>query len=209
MYSSFTIASLLVALIFLTTASFTQLGIAIVLYPILAFCAYQIFLRNDRHYIGSKPKVVQKPQTTTETVKTPNNTVRISDIDKQVFLKLLGGTGLFLFISAFLSKKTTSLFSGGTSPVLEEVSLKDPTGNLIAPAQKQITDGYLISEIDDNITAAFYGFINKKGAWYITRVDTNTGSVRYFSGESNFSGNWNNREKLKYDYLNNAFKHSL
>ena len=198
-YSSFAIACLLVVVIFLTAATFTQLGFAAVLFPILAVCAYQLFLRNDRQCNPSKPKVVQKP---------PSDTAGISDINKRVFLKMLGGTGLFLFISAILSKKNNNLFSGTTSSTASGVVLiKDPAGNPIVPAQSQITDGYQISEIDDNIIA-FYGFTNKDGAWYIMRVDAENGSTRYSTGGSNFPSNWDNREKLKYDYFYNAFKHS-
>ena len=45
-YTSFAIAALLIVLAFVTATSYTQLAIAIVLYPAVAYFALKIFLRK-------------------------------------------------------------------------------------------------------------------------------------------------------------------
>lgn len=134
------------------------------------------------------------------------NAMGIADIDKRVFLKLIGGVGLSLFIFSLFNKKAETLFFKNAPGVITgTVALEDGTGKKIDPARNQPTDGFSIAEIDDSIIT-YYGFTNKDGAWFVTREDTETGSFRYARGESNFPHNWTNRENLKYDYFNNVFK---
>lgn len=66
------------------------------------------------------------------------------------------------------------------------------------------SEGYRISEIDENDSVTYYGFTNKDGAWYIVKEDTN-GSFRYAKGEKEFANNWETRRDLKYDYFYNTF----
>jgi|CXWL01.1.fsa_nt_gi hypothetical protein len=117
----------------------------------------------------------------------------VSDNSKREFLKLLGATGISFFLfSLFNRRPQTPFFTNPLGPT--------PT----APADTEPTDGYKISEIDDS-AIAFYGFTNKDGGWYIMREDSETGSIRYSKGETNFTNSWTNREGLSYDYFNNTF----
>lgn len=208
-YSSFIIASLVVIAVFLTATTYIQLVIAIVLYPLIAYFGFKAFPRKMRTFYQvtpTKPLVVSTETTMpagrqVETVKTEK--LGIADIDKRLFLKLIGGTGTAFFLYSIFNKKT-NLFQGIAPAAPELTALKDTSGNKIDPAQTQPTDGYRISEIEDN-AISFYGYTNTDNAWYIMRVDTDTGSIRYARGDGNFPGNWTGRENLKYDYFNNVF----
>lgn len=206
---SLIIASLLVTAAFVTATSYAQLAVAILFYPALVYFILQTFPRKRRGDL--KNPSIAKIQPSVKTVEkvepTKNeNMIGITDIDKRVFLKLIGGAGLSLFLFSIFNKKTESLFfkslpgQGATGRVF----LEDIDGNKINPKQNQPLDGYSISEIDDNVIS-FYGSTNKDDAWYIMRIDTDKGSFRYAKGDSNFPSNWNNRKNLKYDYFNNVF----
>jgi len=102
----------------------------------------------------------------------------------------------------FQEKASASFFGSGGGPGI--VSVKDSSGNKIDPSEKQPTDGYNISEIDDDTTPAYYGFVHKDGNWYIAKEGVG-GSYRYVSGSSNFSVSWAIRATLSYDYFDNVF----
>lgn len=199
-YCSFVIACLVVIAAFITATTYTQLAVAILLYPLLVFFAYKVLPSKTFKSPSKKPA-----DTIQATVVKPNGkeNIGISDIDKRVFLKLIGGAGLALFLFSIFNKKAEGLFFKSL-PQPGTVALEDIAGNKIDPAQNQPLDGYNISEIDDNIIS-FYGYTNKDSAWFVLRIDTDTGSFRYAKGDSNFPDNWNNRENLKYDYYNNVF----
>jgi hypothetical protein len=85
------------------------------------------------------------------------------------------------------------------------IAIKNSDGDTIDPAEKQPTDGYTITEVDDSSpTASYYGFVHKNGAWYITKEDA-AGSYRYAKGASLFSTGWTGRTGLSYDYFDNVF----
>lgn len=209
-YSGLIIAGLVVTGAFLTATSYTQLAVAVLLYPMLVYSAFKAFPRKVQIYPSNTPVTVAIPSL----VKTVENVepvkektmIGITDIDKRVFLKLIGGAGLTLFLFSLFNKRAEGLFFKNL-PAPEasgSVSLQDTSGKKIDPAQHQVTDGYQISEIDDSIIA-FYGFTHNGGAWYIMKVESDAGSIRYVKGESGFPNNWNSRENLKYDYYNNIF----
>lgn len=209
--SSFIIASAVVIAVFITATTYTHLAVAILLYPLLVFLAYKVFQNKIRIPSSEKTepqihplvKVMEKEKV--EAVKTER--VGIADIDKRMFLKIIGGAGILVFLYSIFSKKSENLFFKnipGFASGSGRFSIEGITGKKIDPAQNQPMDGYKISEIDSNIIS-YYGFINKDEAWYIMRVDTEKGSFRYSRGESNFSANWSNRENLKYGYFSNLF----
>jgi hypothetical protein len=219
-YCSFMITSLVVTLVFVSATTYIQLAIAILLYLPLAYFAFKVFPRKTRGIIHPKESVIAavQPQVkpaspdasqggSAEKVETAEKrTVGIADIDKRVFLKLIGGAGITLFLFSIFNKRSEGLFfknipAGGVSG---RVALEDIAGNKIDPAQNQPTDGYRISEIDENFVT-FYGFTNKSGAWFVMREETDTGSFRYARGDSDFPGNWTGRENLKYDYYSSIF----
>lgn len=133
----------------------------------------------------------------------------VSDRDRRLFLKLVGSTGLSLFFMSVIGKKSAQAAFFGSMPGPGTVALKDSTGNQIDPAEKQPTDGYKISQLDDaGATYLYFGFVNKDGAWYIQRETVsgvNAGDYRYFKGSTNFSGNWGNRTDLAYDDFEDIF----
>lgn len=207
-YCSFVITCLVVIAAFISATTYIQLAGAILLYPLLVYFAFKAFPRKTRRYPSKNPVTAIQPLVKSaekvETAKREN--IGISDIDKRVFLKLIGGAGVSLFLFSIFNKKAEGIFfkslPGSGAP--GRVSLEDIAGNKINPAQSQPMDGYRISEIDDNVIT-FYGFIKNGGAWFIMKADTDTGSFRYARGDGNFPGNWTNRENLKYDYYSSVF----
>lgn len=215
-YSSFAIVSLVVMVVFLTVTSYSQLTVAILLYPLLVYLGFKIFPRKNGKYLSKKAITAIPPLKLAEKVeaaKEENQEGGVADIDKRAFLKLLGGIGFSIFLFSIFNKKIMSLLSS-SFPQANNTALIDPVpvgkdiestqSQLIDPPQNKPMDEYSISEIDDSVIT-YVGFIKKDGAWFIMREDTDTGSFRYAKGDSNFPGNWSNRKNLKYDYLNNVF----
>jgi hypothetical protein len=128
----------------------------------------------------------------------------ISDDNRRLFLKLVGSTGLSIVIMAIFGKKSAQAAFFGSVPGPGTVSVKDSTGATIDPAEKQSTDGYEISQVDDSTTPAYYGFVHKTGAWYITKEDA-TGAYRYAKGAVDFATSWTSRAGLTYDYFDAIF----
>lgn len=204
-YSSFAVISLIVVVAFVTAKTYTQLGVAVVLYPLLAYFAYKLLTRKTQKVptatVAAPVKSVKKAEV--ETVKAKKENVNVVDIEKRAFLKLIGTAGLSLFIFSIFNKRSETSFLGrAAGPGI--TALENSTGSKINPAERQPTDSYQISEIDDDFIA-FYGFTDKNGAWYIMKEDPDEGSFRYIKGESNFSGNWSSREDLNYGYYHNVF----
>jgi hypothetical protein len=125
------------------------------------------------------------------------------DEQRRNFLKLIGGAGLGLVMGSMFNPRQAGAAFFGSVPGPGTVAVKDSTGAQIDPAIKKPTDGYGICEIDDN-SPAYYGYVNKEGAWYIAREDS-TGSYRYAKGNDNFSSNWSNRTSLTYNYYDLIF----
>jgi len=209
-YCSFVIACLVVVVAFMTATTYTQLVVAILLYPMFVYFALKVFPIKQRHAEPTSQAVtfsLAKPEQEAGDKKINNKTenISISDIDKRAFLKLIGGTGLAFFLYSIFNKKAEGLFPGMAPAAPGLTLLKDTAGNKIDPAQKKPLDDYSISDIE-NGTISFYGFISKDGAWYIMRLDTNTGAFRYTKDKSNFRANWTNRANLKYDFFDSIFK---
>ena len=119
------------------------------------------------------------------------------DLDKRTFLKLIGAIGLTFFVSSLFGRRAENLlFQGGATPS----DGGQPGGTL----EGLPDSGYQISEIDESDTA-YYGFTRKNGNWLIMKEDPETGSFRYTKNESDFPGNWANRDVLEYDYYHNIF----
>ncbi len=200
----FIIATLVVFGMFISATTYVHLAVAVVTYPLLVYFAFVVFPRkNFSHTLPATTVTLQPPLAAEKTESVKTKGIGITDIDKRVFLKLIGAAGLSLFLFSIFNKKAEGLFFKSL-PASGLISLTDSAGHKIDPAQAQPTDGYRISEIDDNVIT-LYGFTNKDGAWFVMREDTETGSFRYTKGDSNFPNNWTNREKLKYDYFNSIF----
>lgn len=198
-YSSFALASLLVVAAFLTARSYTQLTIAVILFPALAYFALRIFPRRA----GGTPAItIQMPvRTIQRTEEIRKEKVDVVDLDKRTFLKLLGTVGVSVFLFSLLGKKVESLLFGGS--LAPTASPPQNTSN-VGTSQAGPTAGYNVAEIDENVIS-YYGFTNQSGGWLIMREDTQANSFRYAKGNSNFPLNWANRADLKYDYYYNLF----
>lgn len=205
-YYSFIIAGLGLVLGFLTTTTYTQLLATTALFPVFLYFSGQLFPTKRRRYSSAVPleqPAQSNPTATLQPISEPETGFQVADFDKRAFLKLIGATGLsFFLLSIFTKRGEASFFSNATG--LGSTFLKDSTGKKIDPAEKQPTDGYKITEIDDD-TITFYGFTNADHSWFIMKEDTQTGSFRYIKGNENFPKHWNNRKDLKYDYYNNIF----
>lgn len=125
------------------------------------------------------------------------------DIDRRTFLKLIGSAGLTLFLFSVFTKRAEATFFGSV-PGPGTVALKDSTGAAIDPAIKQPTDGYKISEVDADSSPAYYGYLEKTGKWFIMKEE-DTGAYRYTRGDTDFAGNWTDRDELEYDYYDAVF----
>ena len=150
--------------------------------------------------VGSDPHVANTPVAEEGTPFSPE----ISDDNRRLFLKLVGSTSLSVFFMAVLGKKSAHAAFFGSMPGQGAVSVKNIAGDSIDPAEKQPTDGYTITEVDDSGNTSYYGFVHQNGAWYITKEDS-SGSYRYAKGASLFSTNWTGRALLSYDYFDNVF----
>lgn len=197
-YPGFIIAFLMMAAVFVTSTTYIQLGVAIVLYPVLAFFAYKVFL--DRKQIN--PTITTK--TNLQDIPTQTNTLGIADIDKRTFLKLIGATGISFFLISIFGRRIESLVFGNQNLGQAPATTGNPPADKTSAAVSSPTESYNISEVDDGIIA-YYGFIDKQGQWFIMKGDNNTGSYRYVRGKSNFPSNWKKRQNLDYDYFNQVF----
>src|SRR4051812_38685696 len=100
-YFSFLIASTVVIAAFITATSYIQIGVAALLYLLLALFAYLLFAKSPKkqpaevsyHSVEETPAEATNPQP---------QLGGIADIDKREFLKLIGGAGLFLFFFSIL-----------------------------------------------------------------------------------------------------------
>lgn len=133
----------------------------------------------------------------------PDRYGRNFDIDRRMFLKLIGSAGISMFMLAIFTKKAQGAFFGSV-PGPGTVAIKNSAGIQIDPATDHPTDGYNITEIDDATLPSYFGFVNKDSAWYIMREDS-SGAYRYAKGSTLFSTNWTGRAALTYDYFDSVF----
>ena len=199
-YTGFALASLVLAAAFVTSKTYTQLGVAVAVYPLLIFFAYRLFVHNDRKV---QPTIVQpQDQLNKQDEEVNQEKVEVvTDLNKRAFLKIVGATGLSFFLISLFGRRIESLFLNRT--------LDTGIGPIGFPEDQSVTGGisesYKISEIDDASTVTYYGFVNKQGAWFIMKEDVESNSYRYVRSGTDFSNNWVNRENLKYDYYYNLF----
>lgn len=204
-YLTFSLASLILAGAFITSDSYLQLGIATLLYPLMAFLFYKLFIQKAQPSVVTVPIADQsQAQNLPEkTVQIQKEVGGITDTDKRDFLKMIGAAGISFFLFSIFNRKTGSMFFQEPQK-LGSTSLEDASGNKIDPAVCQPTDSYIISEIDESYVS-YYGFTNKEGGWFIMRENPDNGTFRYARGSSDFSGNWTSRENQNYDYYHNVF----
>ncbi len=189
----------------------TNYLLPLLLLPLLYYLAKELLRKSKRRHLTQQFASSLPPLTTNVSRLTPPSPLEgevmdpsISDDNRRLFLKLIGSTSLSVFFMAVLGKKSASAAFFGSVPGPGTVAIKDSSGVAIDPAEKQPTDGYTITEVDDSDTTSYYGFVHKTGAWYITKEDS-TGSYRYAKGTSNFATNWTGRALLSYGYFDAVF----
>jgi len=205
-YYSFIVVALFTVASFASARSVTELIVAYFFSPTFVYFILQILPK--RSHAITLPKEVEVAPAVEKVVKlerVKEDPAKV-DRDRRAFIKLIGtaGTTIFLF-SVFGIKKAEAAFFGSV-PGPGTVSVKDIAGNKIDPAEKHPTDGYKITQLDDS-TPAYYGFVNKSGAWFIQKEDS-SGNYRYTKGSSDFTNattGWPNHTNLSYDYFDNVF----
>lgn len=207
-YYSFIIVSIMALTGFLQAQTIAQITSAVLFFPIAIYFALLVIPKNRKSITVPQALVVSKNvkktivKNATEEKPIVLKKLEGLDIDKRMFLKLIGSAGLTVFFFSIFTKKAEGAFFG-SAPGPGVIALKDTTGNKIDPAEKHPTDGYKISQIDDS-SPAYYGFVEKGGAWFIQQEDS-SGNYRYTKGNSSFSTNWTNRASLTYDYFDVIF----
>ncbi len=196
-YTGFIIACWIVVAIFLTAKSYVQLGVGIVLYPLLIILAYKMFAGKLVKPIRAKSHEV-RPEV--ETFEVKNESV-VSDIEKRAFLKIVGATGISFFLLSVFGQRIQSLLFGHNISSLPQSTPFSGGGGVGASP----TDEYTISEVDNENVVSYYGFINQTGGWFIMKEDANRGAFRYVKGSTDFPYNWKNRRNLEYNYFNEVF----
>lgn len=201
------ISGLIVATTISGGKSITQFALPLLLLPLIYYLAKELKRKpklrakpSNAVFASSLPVADEAPALVGEVM--PND--GISDDNRRIFLKLIGSTGLSLIFMAVLGKKSAQAAFFGSVPGPGSVAVKNIAGDVIDPAEKQSTDGYEISEVDDTGAISYYGFVHKSGAWYITKEDA-TGGYRYAKGASAFSTGWTDRAGLTYDYFDAVF----
>lgn len=200
------ITSLILGTSLFSANSLTNYLLPLLLLPLIYYLGKEL-LKKSKHKKLISPTVFAsdvaktKIEPVLEGEIVPN---QISDDNRRLFLKLVGSTSLSMLFMVLIGKGTAKAAFFGSMPGPGTVAIKDSTGTVVDPAEKQPTDGYTITEVDDVGTTSYYGFVHKNGAWYITKEDA-TGSYRYAKGASLFSTNWTGRALLSYDYFDNVF----
>ncbi len=210
LYIILALLGMFVIYLFVTAKTYTQLGFAVISYPILAFLIIKAIPKRTRKALSSV--VVQKPydQTVIQPAVQPAMQTAVigvedvADIDKRTFLKLVGATGIFFFVTSLVGKWLGTIPFSSSAPPLSGLSGNDSANVAASPDGEGgfSTNGYTITEIDEGLVS-YYGFTNKSGGWLIMKEDSDTSSFRYAKGDASFPTNWKNRSTLKYDYYYN------
>lgn len=74
-------------------------------------------------------------------------------------------------------------------------SISGFTGNLDPLAK------YKFADLDDDASPNYYGATDVDGAWYILKEDTAAKTLRYATGETDYTTGWTGRVGLSYQYL--------
>lgn len=218
-YYNFVLVSVMVVTSFFNVQSHAQIISAIIFFPLLAYFINLVVPQKNKAIIISytklspklRPMAKKKKVIELEQSFAPEDGEILDegnmDINRRLFLKLIASAGAGLFMMSLFTKKSHAAFFGSSPTGPGTVAIKDSTGEVIDPAIKTPTDGYKITEIDDDSTPAYYGFVNKDGAWFIMKEDpATTPNYSYTRGDSNFSASWEDRAILtSYDYFDAVF----
>ena len=207
-YYGFVLVTIMTVMGFIGAKSISQLVSAVLFFPLMVYFFSLAMPRRNRVLVIPKPVLATSGKRLQPKAKAKSeepiklDKLKGFDVDRRMFIKLIGSAGLTLFFFSIFTKKAEAAFFG-SMPGPGTVAVKDSTGAIIDPAIKAPTDGYKITQLDDS-TPAYYGFVNKAGNWFIMK-DDGAGAYRYVKGASSFSTSWTNRATLTYDYFNIVF----
>lgn len=210
---NFIVTALFAAAGLVSAKAFNQTIFALLFIPVALYFFRLLFRRGLKNIVSSATDIIPTTYIPSNLTDVSANgelvqgeelsNLEVRDLNRRLFLKLIGTAGITTFLFAIFTKSSHAAFFG-SMPGPGTISLKDTAGNKIDPAEKQPTDGYEISELDDAQVPAYYGFVNKDGAWYIAKEGSG-GDYRYTRGSNNFATGWSNRVSATYDYFNNVF----
>lgn len=203
-YYSFAVCLLLTIVGIFSAKNTTQLLNSFIYLPLIFYFGTKILHLRRKQSSKTPHKKTKTRLAEGQTLVPAETPTGVADNDKRLFLKLIGSTSFSLLLMALFTKKAQASFFGSAPVGPGVVAIKDSAGNKIDPAEKNPTDGYEITEIDDSATPAYYGFVKKTGAWYIMQEDS-TGAYRYAKGDSGFSTAWLGKGLLTYGYFNDIF----
>lgn len=211
LYYTFVLTTIMAVMGFIAARSFPQFFSAVLFFPLaLYFWTLIVPKKNEKPptVIQVKTKKEQQPAKKDKMevegeVLIGETFAKSFDLDKRMFLKLIGSTGItFLLFSLFTKKADATFF--GSVPGPGTLAIKDSSGAQVDPALKQPTDGYTLAQLDDAVTETYFGYLNKDGGWYILKEDSSS-NYRYVKGSSSFPTNWTNRAGLSYGYFDAVF----
>lgn len=198
----FLVAVLFVVAMFITSKSYEQLGLSVVLYPLVAYFAYTLFVCKKPKSVIT-PAISENQTVATSAFQNPvqqsalaeNSSKDVVDIDKRAFLKIVGATGLSYLVFSILGKRIETSIFQTTGNAFQSSS------NNRAPEPLNTFENYRITEIGYDNLVTYYGFVSNEGSWIIMKEDSGNNSFRYSSGDANFESSWNIRETLRYVYF--------
>jgi hypothetical protein len=193
-YYCFVVTTAVVSIGFLSSKNFPQLVTSLIFSPM----AIYFLLLVLPHRKVALPLIKNKPD-----AKAVLATATKLDVNRRDFLKLLGSAGIMAVIFGLFGRRSTGIPFLSNTGGSQSVSLMNASGNVVNPAENSPTGGYNIAQIDDS-TPAYFGFVNKDGAWFIMREGEDD-AFRYIKGDNNFSASWEKRAKLDYSYFDKVF----
>lgn len=168
-----------------------------VVFTLLLIPLYLHFFRIIRAVWNRVVEARRRALTTEVTHVTSDSSDVVAQEDRRAFVKLVLGAGVGVVAATLLNPKKASAAFFGSVPGPGVVGVKDSAGVAIDPATHSPTDGYGITHIDNSTYPAYYGFVDKTGAWYVMQENPQN-SFSYSKGVATFSTNWTGRSGLTY-----------
>lgn len=215
LYYVFILTTIMTVMGFVTATSVPQFFSAVLFFPLALYFWLLIVPKRNKKlpvltetlpveiHVKAKEKKSTKHEKEIEGEVLSETIGKNFDMDRRMFLKLIGSTGITLFLFSIFTKKAQATFFGSV-PGPGTMMLKDTTGSQVDPAVKHPTDGFTLAQLDDGVSETYFGYLNKDGAWYILKEDSSS-NYRYAKGASGFPTNWTNRAILSYGYFDAVF----
>lgn len=177
----------------------------VVLLPTLVhfYLIFSRFFLNLKHRRKLSKEKVTEVTYIKDTETTSKKTEQVEK-ERRAFFKMIAGAGAGVVVASLLNPKRASAAFFGSVPGPGIIAVKDSLGTKIDPSIKSPTDGYGVSNLDTTSYPAFYGFVNKDGAWYIMQENPQN-TFTYSTGASAYSTGWTGRAALTYTTYDTTF----